>query len=608
MPNTKIIIQERDETSPRGSGVSSDIAYVPGLAIDKYKIGEDAKTKQPIYQNTVKNKPVLCYTVADFEAAFGPTPYVYTQDDILGAGTYETTCEKNGFDRSYIYAKELLQAGLPLYYENIAPDDNSVLNVTSISSVEESINGQFSPITEDSDIKFAGGNTYTYIACQDRTGVTEQFKFYFRLPVPPASSTSSDNTLSGGTVCVKLITPEGLDPEVLTIACKSLETGSSKFTIAGEGDTYTITWGKVSASAFDTDFTLNVDFTYKGKDYAVEYPVTIAIVEGVAVTGEVTNGRINYFYTHLADALLNLEDKNEYTVKYITSGGYPTFDIGPSTLYTTMLSVAGNRGDAVALIDHLDRPEASHGTGDLAEDSIFNKVNRQLASDDNAEYGAMFTPWGKYAFATITDNPDAPAFMPASYGYLMCMAAAIATSPNWLAMAGVTRGAVPNLQELHTDKILSNVVAEDYQPKYGTGKNVSINCITNIKPYGLCIWGNRTLQPMPEKGAVALNFLNTRNMVSDIKKVAYSTAKALMFEQDSEILWLRFKSGISPLLDQLKSGYGISNYKIIRGTTKYTGSALTRGELAAVIKIYPVAPIEYFEITVVLADEDVQVS
>ena len=80
-----------------------------------------------------------------------------------------------------------------------------------------------------------------------------------------------------------------------------------------------------------------------------------------------------------------------------------------------------------------------------------------------------------------------------------------------------------------------------------------------------------------------------------------------MFEQDSDTLWLNFKSGVSPLLDQLKSGHGISNYKIIKGTTKYNGQALTRGEMAAVIKIYPLYAIEYFEITVVIADEDVSV-
>ena len=176
-------------------------------------------------------------------------------------------------------------------------------------------------------------------------------------------------------------------------------------------------------------------------------------------------------------------------------------------------------------------------------------------------------------------------------------------------MAGVTRGIVPNLTSLHTDALLSNVIAENYQPKYGSADNnkVSINAITNIKPYGLTIWGNRTLAPVPAKGTKATNFLNTRNMISDIKKVAYSTAKELMFEQDSDTLWLKFKSGISPLLDQLKSGFGISDYKIIKGTTKYNGQALTRGEMAAVIKIFPLYAIEYFEITVVVSDNDVTV-
>ena len=40
----------------------------------------------------------------------------------------------------------------------------------------------------------------------------------------------------------------------------------------------------------------------------------------------------------------------------------------------------------------------------------------------------------------------------------------------------------------------------------------------------------------------------------------------------------------------------------------YNGSALTRGEMAAVIKIFPLYAVEYFEITVVVADNDVAIS
>ena len=54
--NVKIIIQEVNETTPRGSGTSSDLAYVPGLAVDTA---------------TSKNVPVLCSTISEFESYFG---------------------------------------------------------------------------------------------------------------------------------------------------------------------------------------------------------------------------------------------------------------------------------------------------------------------------------------------------------------------------------------------------------------------------------------------------------------------------------------------------------------------------------------------------------
>jgi phage tail sheath protein FI len=207
---------------------------------------------------------------------------------------------------------------------------------------------------------------------------------------------------------------------------------------------------------------------------------------------------------------------------------------------------------------------------------------------------------------TKTDANESLQIMPASFGYLKCLASAIKTSPNWLAMAGVARGLVPNLQELNTKQLMSNIIAEDYQPKFGgnVGNAISINAITTIKPYGLTIWGNRTLERVDPKGTTALNFLNTRNMISDIKKLSHQTAKSLMFEQDSDELWLDFKSKVSPLLEQLRTGYGISDYQIVKATTKYNGEPLTKGELAAVIRIFPLYAVEYFDITVVISDDE----
>ena len=310
--------------------------------------------------------------------------------------------------------------------------------------------------------------------------------------------------------------------------------------------------------------------------------------------------------------IYQLEDRNEYSVKYITCGGYPTvFSNNNHSYADSLINVAATRGDAVALIDYKLTITDDIFSKDV--DSVYKSMETALSGHNYGEYGAAMYPWGLYGCSVSLSNTEEitnkVVEMPGSFAYLMCVAKAIKTSPNWLAMAGVTRGIVPNLQGLLTKSVLTNTVAEECQPKFGSeGHSISINCITNIRPYGLTLWGNRTLKPVDKEGPVALNFLNTRNMISDIKKLLYTTAKSLMFEQNSDSLWLRFKSGITPLLNQLKTGNGISDYRIIKGETKYDGNPLQKGEMAATIKIFPIHAIEYFELTVEISDDDVTVS
>ena len=616
--NVKIIIQEVDETKPRGSGISSDIAYVPGLAYpyEMASFGESGPVyvtysqdtiqeltaeeqeayelvnvgnEQKYYKKLSRNVPTLCSSIEEFEAHFGKFPYVMTDRDILTS--IKHTYSAGDYDKSYVYAKELINAGMSVLYENIMPPAG-VPTVTNIDYIKE-----------DHTINLVdkGNGSFIYAPVDDNE---EEYKFQFVLPASPVS----------GGVRLDLTPPsdERVELELVEITAS----GSDVFSISNN----IISWHFADETDFKyTTFTAKVSakYTHSGDRTKFEFLLS-AVPKDASICddeGCVCGSRIEYLYENLDEALVALQDKNEYSVKYITSGGYPSFieviqDDG-SRAYSYMISLlncAKQREDAVALIDHLDDPTKPLAT--TSQTSVYSKVNALFGNGgiEGDEFAAMFTPWGRYLCSTAPDVNKRSQLMPASFGYLMCMAKAIKTSPNWLAMAGVTRGIVPNLTSLHTNELLNNVIAENYQPKYGTEANrVSINAITNIKPYGLTIWGNRTLMPVPPKGTRATNFLNTRNMISDIKKVAYSTAKELMFEQDSDTLWLKFKSGISPLLDQLKSGFGISDYKIIKGTTKYNGQALTRGEMAAVIKIFPLYAVEYFEITVVVADNDVVV-
>ena len=501
--NEKIIIQEMNESSPMGAGASSDVAYVPGITC-----GNEKNANRPILCNTVDeliNYFGRAYDGADEVIAKVPKEFIYGQHKVL----------KDLPDPSYIYAKELLNAGMSVYYEAIvktADTNNEIID--EITEVETLI----------TSVEAARAEANTKL--QDENAGAK-------------------------------------DPAIINALTKEIASLDDQLEV------------------------------YEAKKESLEARKSL---DGVA-----------YLYECLADRYDVITDKSEYTIKYITSGGYPTFTNYTKTsegiinpISTAQLAAAAKRGDAVALIDHGDN--GTKPLGATNSNSIYRAVNESNWTDGS--FGAMFTPWATYVCPL-----EGKVELPASFGYLMCMAKAIKTSPNWLAMAGITRGQVPYVQALSTKQILTNVIAEDYQPRYGaTNHNISVNAITNIKPYGLTIWGNRTMEKLSDKGTTALALLNARNMVSDVKKVAYSTAKELMFEQDGDVLWNKFKSGVAPLLDQMKAGYGISNYAIIRNKTKFNGKQLDRGEVSATIRIYPIAAVEYFEITVAVADEDVSVS
>lgn len=320
----------------------------------------------------------------------------------------------------------------------------------------------------------------------------------------------------------------------------------------------------------------------------------------------------DYCFSHLLD-------KGEYTVKYITSGGYPTFEYdsyvdeknrGYNAIAQKMITVAAERGDAVAIIDHTNNPERPLNANHAG--SVFNALvggkdgDKPYRISVSPEFGTMFTPWGMYSGlpvswrvgnSTATSNS---AVLPASFGYLAALAKSIRTNANWLAIAGAARGQVPYLATLNTLERMSNTIADSYQDRDAVA---SLNAITNIKPYGLTIWGNRTLKDNYESGNLtASSFLNLRNLVSDVKKQIYTACKSLLFEQNNDILWINFKMKIAPLLDQMQTGAGISGYKLIKGTTT------EKAKLVATVKLYPVYAIEEFDITVELADQEISVS
>ena len=317
---------------------------------------------------------------------------------------------------------------------------------------------------------------------------------------------------------------------------------------------------------------------------------------------ELADGAIIQIYLQLVDC--KLLDKGVYQFKYLTTGGYPTFEYDGRAISESMATLCAQRGDAVAFIDALDNPYRTL-TG---YDSVYNqaKLSTNMLAASISSYATMFVPsvemtlinsyYGR--FEGNNTKLASTKVMPASFAYLSSLASSVKTNANWLAIAGATRGKVSGLVSTRTNQLLTNAIADSYQPDNA----IALNPITNINPYGECIWGNRTLVDNSIKqGTTATSFLNIRNLVSDIKKQLFIACQSLLFEQNSDVLWVNFLSLITPLLDQMKTGYGIDNYKIIRLEPS------DRTKIKVKLRIYPLYAVESFDITVYINDKETYV-
>jgi len=320
-------------------------------------------------------------------------------------------------------------------------------------------------------------------------------------------------------------------------------------------------------------------------------------------------------YTELVGTIYStsespLLDKGTYSVKYLTTGGYPNFEYpGLASAMATIADGTSGRGDCIALIDHTFKAERPLKATN--ESSVFYCASKGTNAVKSS-YAAMYTPWAKFVPGNSYENKhskedpksnvlnlDGSINMPGSFAFLECLASSVAANPNWLVVAGVSRGLVSNIAALCTNEILTNKIADSYAQDTG----VSINPITYIRPYGYTIWGNRTLMDYNEASqGFATRFVNIRGICSDVKKRAFRAAQSLMFEQNNDILWINFKSMIRPLLDQMVSGYGLKGYKFVKLDSD------DKTKLRCNIKITPQYAVESFDIGIVLTDEDLTVT
>lgn len=226
---------------------------------------------------------------------------------------------------------------------------------------------------------------------------------------------------------------------------------------------------------------------------------------------------------------------------------------------TAMISMCSNRADAMCI---LDTPFG------LSVQDVIAYRNNILTSGSN--YAAVYYPWVQITDAVNRKNIFVPpsGMVAGQYAYNDTVGD-VFTAP-----AGRTRGNI--LDATATERILN-------QGDRDALTLAQINPIYSEAGYGIYIRGQMTLQ----RATTALNRVNVRRLLLNLRKVIATASKYFEFEPGDAVTALRLKQiAESALEDRLRKG-AIRSYKVDVGPNVNTAITLENNELRMSISIVP---------------------
>ena len=202
----------------------------------------------------------------------------------------------------------------------------------------------------------------------------------------------------------------------------------------------------------------------------------------------------------------------------------------------------------------------------------------------NSSYACTYAPWVMYYDSSNKRYLD----LPVTKDVVRNMAATDNNSYPWFAPAGIERGNV-------------NCIKANYKTTLADEDELYENRVNPVKTFaqdGVKIWGNKTAYNVESP----LNRINVRRLMIRVKKLVTNAAKNLIFTQYDDTLEKQFRGLIDPILAEVKSNRGISDYRII---TEVTPETKDQHILPAKILIKPTPALEYISISFVVYPESV---
>ena len=263
-----------------------------------------------------------------------------------------------------------------------------------------------------------------------------------------------------------------------------------------------------------------------------------------------------------ADAISILENKDEYVFNIISAPGL-IYDFGDhKTQIDSIISLAQTRGDAIAVVD-----VEQYGA------TVSNVT--AAASTLNSSYAATYWPWLQTQSST-GKNVWIPAstVIPGVYAFTDGAAAP------WFAPTGLTRGGIPNV--IQAERKLTRAQRD-------TLYNKNVNPIATFPGAGISVFGQKTLQ----KKKSALDRVNVRRLLINLKKFVNDVSRTLVFEQNTNTTRELFLSQVNPFLESVVQRQGLFAFRVVMDESNNTPDVIDRNQLIGQIFIQPAKTVEF---------------
>lgn len=310
---------------------------------------------------------------------------------------------------------------------------------------------------------------------------------------------------------------------------------------------------------FSVPFQGGFDGFKPNRQIALGGAITATNTQGFNLNGAAASGSVEY---KRALNQLSNADAVDFNLLVVPGVIYSQH----SYIAQTAIDICEQRGDCFYIVD-LD-------TLDATIDSVTS-----YAELLDTNYAAGYYPWvrvldditGKFLWAPPS------VVLPEVYQYSDNVGA------EWFAPAGLNRGGIPGAVGVKT-RLTQAQRDELYESK--------VNPIAQFPGQGICVWGQKTLQ----RRASALDRVNVRRLLITVKKYIASSARYLVFEQNTEATRTRFLNIVNPYLAGIQQRSGLTAFRVVMDETNNTPDIIDRNILAGAIFLQPTRTAEFIKL------------